>query len=80
MSTNLLPSGICKDLDGLVHKFWWESNPKAWGYLALEAWKDIYKPKVLGGIGFRRFKDMNLALIARAGNWLTVKTDYGQDC
>ncbi|KAH7547090.1 hypothetical protein FEM48_Zijuj01G0270200 [Ziziphus jujuba var. spinosa] len=65
MTTFLLPSGVYDDLDGLVRKFWWESKPNAIGYLALKAWKDICKPKEFGGLGFRKFKDMNLALLVK---------------
>ncbi|KAH7543360.1 hypothetical protein FEM48_Zijuj02G0176000 [Ziziphus jujuba var. spinosa] len=43
---------------------------------ALKAWKDICKPKDLGGLGFRRFKDMNLSLLAKIG-W---KLANGEDC
>ncbi|XP_060668149.1 uncharacterized protein LOC132799707 [Ziziphus jujuba] len=54
----------------------WKSNLKTSGYLALKAWKDICKPKDLGGLGFRRFKDMNLSLLAKIG-W---KLANGEDC
>ncbi|KAH7515208.1 hypothetical protein FEM48_Zijuj10G0002700 [Ziziphus jujuba var. spinosa] len=75
MTTHLLPTGICDDLDALVRKFWWKSNPKTSGYLALKAWKDICKPKDLGGLGFRRFKDINLSLLAKLGWKLANRED-----
>lgn len=76
MSTFLRPSTLSEELDAIVRKFWWESKPKASGFLPLKAWKDIGKPKELGGLGFRRFKDMNQALIAKLG-W---KLASSEDC
>lgn len=76
MTTHLLPLGCCEELDALVRKFWWEAKPNASGFLALKAWKDICKPKDLGELGFRRFKDMNVALLAKLG-W---KLANGEDC
>ncbi|KAH7529075.1 hypothetical protein FEM48_Zijuj05G0145700 [Ziziphus jujuba var. spinosa] len=60
----------------MVRKFWWQTKPKVSGFLPLKAWKDICKLKDLDGLGFRRFKDMNLALIAKLG-W---KIASGEDC
>ncbi|KAH7546875.1 hypothetical protein FEM48_Zijuj01G0247300 [Ziziphus jujuba var. spinosa] len=40
-------------------------SPNALDYLALKAWKDICKPKELRGLAFRKFKDMNLAMLAK---------------
>ncbi|KAH7516409.1 hypothetical protein FEM48_Zijuj10G0132300 [Ziziphus jujuba var. spinosa] len=37
MTTHLLPTGLCKDLNALVRKFWWESKPKASDYMAMKA-------------------------------------------
>ncbi|KAH7537930.1 hypothetical protein FEM48_Zijuj03G0145100 [Ziziphus jujuba var. spinosa] len=65
MSTFLLPINVCEDLDAIVRKFWWESKPNASGFLALKAWRDLCRPKELGGLGFRRFKDLNLAVVAK---------------
>ena len=36
-------------------------------FFALKNWDAICKPKKFGGIGFRRFADFNLALIAKLG-------------
>ena len=35
--------------------------------MTLKAWKEICKPKDLGGLGFQRFIDFNTALLAKLG-------------
>lgn len=65
MTTFEVPSEVCKEHDSLVRKFWWGSKPESKDYLALKARKDICKPKALGGLGFRLFKDINMNLLAK---------------
>ncbi|KAF3438786.1 hypothetical protein FNV43_RR21551 [Rhamnella rubrinervis] len=65
MSTFKIPITVCKELDKITKRFWWEAKMKSRHYLALKAWKDVCKPKRNGGLGFRLFKEMNLALLAK---------------
>ncbi|KAH7536620.1 hypothetical protein FEM48_Zijuj03G0004000 [Ziziphus jujuba var. spinosa] len=44
-------------------------------FLAVKAWKDLYKPKEMGALGFRRFKDLNMALITKLGWKLACEED-----
>lgn len=41
MSTFKIPDGICKDLDAMVRRFWWESKPGSKGFLAFKSWNSI---------------------------------------
>ncbi|KAH7524604.1 hypothetical protein FEM48_Zijuj06G0137000 [Ziziphus jujuba var. spinosa] len=72
MANFQLPTYRYEELNGLVCKFWWETNPNATGSLALKAWKDICKPKELGDLGFRKLKDMNLAMLAKLGTCFRI--------
>lgn len=65
MSTFKIPSRICKDLDALIRRYWWDSKPRAKGFLALKSWSDIFQHNDHGGLRLQKFKDMNLALLGK---------------
>lgn len=52
-------------MDGIVRRFWWESDPSKRNFLALKSWDKLCKPKKEGRLGFRRFKDINTAILAK---------------
>lgn len=59
MATFKVLDGICKSLDSATRKFLWSSKSTGEGFLALRAWDDICKLKLQGGLGFRKFSDIN---------------------
>lgn len=65
IATFKLPDGIYEQMDGAIRKFWWQANQKSQKFMALKFWKNLCKPKKGGVLGFRRFSEMNLALIAK---------------
>ncbi|KAM6580133.1 hypothetical protein CsatA_003907 [Cannabis sativa] len=66
MSTLKIPVSICNEMDRIVARFWWKGNLQPEGrYHALKSWADCCQPKRNGGLGFRRFKDINMALLAK---------------
>lgn len=67
MSTFKIPTGVYNDMDGIVRKFWWQTDHNKGKYMALKAWDKICKPKREGGFGLRKFKDINSALLAKLG-------------
>lgn len=40
--------GICNEMDEILRRFWWTSNPKKDKYMALTAWDRMCKPKIEG--------------------------------
>ena len=64
MSCYLVPQGICKKLSAAVARFWWSTKENNRG-LHWVAWDKICVPIDEGGLGFRDFRDFNLALLAK---------------
>lgn len=65
MSMFLLLKTLNKELDSILCKFWWQLNPKSPRFFALKKWSELCKPKEAGGLRFRRFSDLNLALVSK---------------
>lgn len=64
MSVFLLPKIFCDDISRMVARFWWSQSNKDRGIHWL-SWKKLVKRKDEGGMGFRDFQAMNLALIRK---------------
>ena len=65
MSTFDIPGKVCDKLDALTRRFWWKPKEKEGRFLAWRSWDKICNPKCVGGLGFKKFKDFNNALIAK---------------
>ncbi|KAL5571536.1 hypothetical protein UlMin_021133 [Ulmus minor] len=65
MQSTCLPRSICSKMDSKVRQFWWGSRSDSSRALCLCSWSAICAPKALGGLGFRRFADMNKALLCK---------------
>jgi hypothetical protein len=66
MLSVLFPKGICNKIDALLRDFWWGKR-EGKGVLYLKDWSSMCKPKSVGGLGLRRTKDTNAALLAKMG-------------
>jgi hypothetical protein len=75
MSSFLLPISCCEELDRLFKNFWWVVPSKKSRNLSLKAWDSLCIPKVLGGLGIRKMRDVNLALISKLGWKLLNNSD-----
>jgi hypothetical protein len=67
MSSFLIPKSICSHLDRTFKNFWWGFPSSKSRNLSLKSWNSLCIPKALGGLGLRKMKDVNLALIAKLG-------------
>ncbi|KAL5553218.1 hypothetical protein UlMin_040619 [Ulmus minor] len=67
MQSSRLPKSICSKMDSKVRQFWWGSRSDSSRALCLRSWSAICAPKALGGLGFRRFDDMNKTLLCKWG-------------
>ena len=67
MSVFLLLLDITKDLEGTLSKYWWHSKGDNNKRINLISWARMSKHKSAGGLGFRDFRDFNLAMLGKQG-------------
>jgi hypothetical protein len=68
-------NSCCKELDKTFKKIWWGFPSKKTRNLSLKAWDSICTPKALGGLGIRKMREVNLALISKLGWQLLNNSD-----
>ncbi|KAA3488818.1 reverse transcriptase [Gossypium australe] len=66
MACFLIPKTLCKDLEGIIAKFWWQKSRNRKG-LHWCAWKELCLLKEDGGLGFRNLTNFNVALLVKQG-------------
>ena len=60
-----MPSDSCNKIDAATRRFWWKPKDRGSRYIAWASWDKLCRPKKFGGLGFKKTKEMNLALIAK---------------
>ena len=67
LSVFLLPLELCTELKRMMNSFWWgkyQSTEKGIHWLE---WGKMCKSKFLGGLGFKKIHESNLALLGKQG-------------
>ncbi|XP_074374595.1 uncharacterized protein LOC141715006 [Apium graveolens] len=65
MSVFLLPLDISKDIERSLAKYWWGSSQSIGKKIHWISWDRLCKHKSAGGLGFRDFRDFNLAMLGK---------------
>lgn len=65
MNVFLLPLDITKDIERNLLKFWWKSSQSSNSKLYWMSWDRMARHKSSGGLGFKNFRDFNLAMLGK---------------
>ena len=76
MSSFDIPNKICDNLDALSRRFWWRPKEREGRYLAWKDWDKPCQPKARGGLGYRKAKNFNNALLVKLAWMVASKRDY----
>ena len=76
MTAIQFPRELCNRLDAVVRRFWWNPKSKSGLFLTPIVWSSLCWPQKEGGLGFRKFRDFNQALLTKLA-WCILS---GKDC
>ena len=65
MNIYLLPLELCKELELMMNAYWWGKTSNGGRSIHWFRWDLMCKPKVMGGIGFKRLHDFNIAMLGK---------------
>ncbi|XP_058765192.1 uncharacterized protein LOC131638639 [Vicia villosa] len=69
MSIFILPDGVVNEIEKMLNSFWWGGGSNSKG-ISWKAWDKVTCAKEAGGLGFRDFKALNMAMVAKQGWFL----------
>lgn len=64
MSSFKIPRSLCKRIQSILTRFWWDSAPDK-RKIAWVSWDTMAQPKYLGGLGFKNIEDYNDSLLGK---------------
>ena len=65
MNIYLLPLDLCKELEIMMNSYWWGNKRNGGKSIHWLRWDSMCKPKSVGGIGFKKIHDFNIAMLGK---------------
>ena len=65
MNIYLLPSDLYKELEIMMNSFWWGTKRNGDQGIHWCRWDSMCKPKSFGGIGLKKIRDFNIAMLGK---------------
>lgn len=73
MNLFLILDEVCDNISVLMNGYWWGQGHIGKG-IRWKSWKNMCVPKEAGGLGFRKFRDFNISMLAKQG-WRLINND-----
>lgn len=65
MSVFLLPVDLCTEIERIMNSFWWGCEGDRARGIRWKSWDRLCAPKRWGGMGFRKIREFNIALLGK---------------
>ena len=75
MPTFDIPNKVCDKLDSLARRFWWKPSQREGRFIAWRSWENLCCPRSVGGLGFKKAKNINSAMLAKLAWMIATKRD-----
>ncbi|XP_050219768.1 uncharacterized protein LOC126670140 [Mercurialis annua] len=65
MNVFLILVGLCDELERVMNSFWWGQYQEKKKGINWASWDRLCKPKKYGGLGFKKIRDFNIAMLGK---------------
>ncbi|CAH9109059.1 unnamed protein product [Cuscuta epithymum] len=67
MNVFLFPDNLIMEIERLMNGYWWRGNDLTGRGIRWRNWRALCLPKTCGGLGFKRLKEYNIAMLGKLG-------------
>ncbi|XP_031116718.1 uncharacterized protein LOC116020382 [Ipomoea triloba] len=75
MMVFLLPVTLYSEIENIMNEYWWTGSIGSGKGIRWRVWNGLCDPKMKGGLGFRKLREMNLALLGKQAWRLITNPD-----